>query len=99
MQPNGVASYLWARDRGTTAARFAWLLVYGDAVPASVLLKRRCGNVRCVRPDHGIPYRPAQRIAQVHALLAQGLKQREVAARLDMPLGTVGWLATRRVAA
>jgi len=96
VQPNCSASYHWAKDRGTTAARYAYFLVHGEPVPPGMLLRRTCRTADCIRPDHGKVWSPAEVAAAVRAAVAAGERQRDIAARLGIPLGTVGRLAMKR---
>lgn len=97
VQPNCVASYLWAKDRGTTAARFAWFLVYGEPVPPGMLLRRTCRMPDCIRPDHRRTWSPAEVAGAVRAAVAAGVEtQRQIADRLGIPVGSVGRLAMKR---
>jgi hypothetical protein len=101
LQPDCVAAFSWAKHYGTTASRYAWLVTYGAPLARGTLLLRTCRNVRCVNPAHGRPYRSKEVALEVRRLLAAGMKQRDVAEKVGIPIGSVGRLAVgvRRKAA
>jgi hypothetical protein len=92
-RPRCAASYYWSKHAGTTAARYAWMITYDEVVPRGTLLLRTCRNSACVNPAHARRYKSREVAAEVRRLLAAGWKQKDVAAQVGIPLGSVGRLA------
>jgi hypothetical protein len=66
-------------------------------LPPGILLRRTCGQIDCVRPDHGRQYNPTEVAAEVERLVAAGHPQKDVARWLNLPVGTVGQIAAQRL--
>ena len=52
LQKQGYGQTIYPGGKSILAHRLAWLLTHGDLPSAEQLLRHKCDNPRCVRPDH-----------------------------------------------